>query len=838
MFQAALVVFFLIKLCCPTNGSIFEYIKTKYDEDELNNVRKYERTLKSLRKSLLDVDFLTRCKVYNTIPKFLRFRLYKRALERKKFYSSWQSKLLNQELSFKNKQVQDLELELSNSLQILRDRLSFLDFHRVKKVIDGIVSRQISKMKITQDRKLQHLQINNELKPLSPDKVVLNFSSVELSQRLKFILAFGLDFCLPVYKLNFIQYFHSFETLLHRLKTSESIYGDFQSFKRQFSDNCLSFFHGFKPYKVFSAIITRKDIQMIKNFATNKNVIVTRPDKGNAVVIFDKSKYIHIMENIISDTSKFVSITDPIDKYTQKIEDKINRFLNKMKNFKIIPEEVYSQLYISGSAPGILYGTPKVHKPDFAMNPKFRPIFASYNTPSYNLSKFLVPILSKFTQNQYTVTNSYDFADEITKVENRNYFMASFDVENLFTNVPLDETSNIFLNKLFDGVDRFMNFSREQFKTMLELSVKNSFFLFNEKLYRQVDGVGMGLPQGPIYGNGILAHHEDQWLDKCPLSFKPVMYKRYVDDSFILFRQRSHAALFLDYLNKQHPKLKFTMEEESENSLPFLDVLVSKHGNKFQTSVFRKKTFTGLGSSFFSCCDRIFKINAVKTLLSRCYKVCSSWNAIDLEINFLRKFFNDNGFPAFIFNNCVNRFLNSKFDVDAIPPNVPKKSVYASIPYFGSQSVKLKEKIISLVSKYYPYVNLKLISVNHNKIQTYFNYKDRLPKCSRFCVIYKFSCPCAQGSYIGMTKRPLRTRIAEHAGISPRTGNLIQCPSHSEIRNHVQICNNSIDENNFEILSNPSNPSDLRILESLHIYKNKPNLNNQYSSFPLEIIGN
>ena len=178
--------------------------------------------------------------------------------------------------------------------------------------------------------------------------------------------------------------------------------------------------------------------------------------------------------------------------------------------------------------------------------------------------------------------------------------MVSFDVENLFTNIPLHETINVCLQYLFPNVtSTVLGRSRDLFRKLLELSVLNSFFLFNSKLYKQTEGLGMGLCLGPTFANIFLCYHERAWLTDCPENFRPSFYKRYVDDTFLLFRQADHAALFLDYLNSKHPNIKFTCEHESSGSLSFLDVNVSRSCNKFTTSVFRKSTFTGLGTSFF-----------------------------------------------------------------------------------------------------------------------------------------------------------------------------------------------------------------------------------------------
>ena len=76
--------------------------------------------------------------------------------------------------------------------------------------------------------------------------------------------------------------------------------------------------------------------------------------------------------------------------------------------------------------------------------PKFRPILSAINTPRYNLSKFLIPILEPLTHNEFTVKS---FAKEITKYDS-SLFMASPDVESLFTNIPLKETINNCVNDL------------------------------------------------------------------------------------------------------------------------------------------------------------------------------------------------------------------------------------------------------------------------------------------------------------------------------------------------------------------------------------------------------
>ena len=68
---------------------------------------------------------------------------------------------------------------------------------------------------------------------------------------------------------------------------------------------------------------------------------------------------------------------------------------------------------------------------------------------------------------------------------------------------------------------------------MLPVTMTESFILFDNKYYKQHDGVTMGSPLGPTFANIFLCVHEILWLEKCPPEFRPVIYKRYVDDTLL-----------------------------------------------------------------------------------------------------------------------------------------------------------------------------------------------------------------------------------------------------------------------------------------------------------------
>ena len=87
----------------------------------------------------------------------------------------------------------------------------------------------------------------------------------------------------------------------------------------------------------------------------------------------------------------------------------------------------------------------------------------------------------------------------------------------------------------------------------------------------------------------------------------------------------------------------------------------------------------------------------------------------------------------------------------------------------------------------------------------------------RSSLVYKYSCARCASEYVGSTSRALHIRICEHQGRSFRTGTLLTTPPHSNIREHLQKCNTTINSENFTILDTSPNISHLRILESLYI---------------------
>lgn len=50
------------------------------------------------------------------------------------------------------------------------------------------------------------------------------------------------------------------------------------------------------------------DVQLIKDLARNKDIIISKPDKGQGVVLINRCDYINKIEDILNDKTKFQEV--------------------------------------------------------------------------------------------------------------------------------------------------------------------------------------------------------------------------------------------------------------------------------------------------------------------------------------------------------------------------------------------------------------------------------------------------------------------------------------------------------------------------------------------------
>ena len=277
----------------------------------------------------------------------------------------------------------------------------------------------------------------------------------------------------------------------------------------------------------------------------------------------------------------------------------------------------------------------------------------------------------------------------------------------------------------------------------------------------------MGSSLGPTVANTFLCHYKKFWLNECPSQFKPVVYRHYVDDTFVLFKSKENLKLFDNYMNWKHKNVKFTLETKDLNNFSFLYVKITRKNKRFVTSPFRKTTFNGV----FTNCDSFildtYKTGLVHTLLFRFFKICSSMENFHIEVKHLRSIFKCSNYPVNIIDQFIKNLLDKLFVPKQIVPAVPKRKLLVVLPYLRKFSLNLRKHLCKSVNKSLPQCNIKLIFQSKNRLSSLFKFKDIISLYLRSHLVYKFQCSNCNINYYGETKRHLKVRAGEHISTSP-----------------------------------------------------------------------
>ena len=299
-----------------------------------------------------------------------------------------------------------------------------------------------------------------------------------------------------------------------------------------------------------------------------------------------------------------------------------------------------------------------------------------------------------------------------------------------------------------------------------------------------------------------------------------------MDDIFILTNDQKQADALFKSLSKLHPSLAFTMEEEVEKSLPYLDVLVERSNNSFVTSVYRKPTFDGQYIPWDSFCPMQRKINLISCFVHRALKICSA-SKLDDEIKTISSIFLHLGYPEFVIKRTIRITLerNSK----PRPFGPAKCPVYLRLPFIGPITARFEKQLKSAVNNTFGSVRLRVVYQTKKPLSGI--RKDYSPIQEMNNTIYYFKCHC-DSEYIGRSSQRFHRRREQHipSNIRDWIEGKRRKPSASyftAIGSHLldnPECAKHYSDQRFTILARGRNQFHLKILESLFIQTMKPEL--------------
>ncbi|MEL7523226.1 MAG: GIY-YIG nuclease family protein, partial [Cyanobacteria bacterium J06553_1] len=293
-----------------------------------------------------------------------------------------------------------------------------------------------------------------------------------------------------------------------------------------------------------------------------------------------------------------------------------------------------------------------------------------------------------------------------------------------------------------------------------------------------------------------------------------VTWYRYVDDIFSVWPNAlSGFDDFLHSLNNLVPSIKFKVEWEVDNKLPFLDIQLHNVNDSLKFSVYRKPTHSGSYLHFFSYHPLHVKKSVVSSMFLRAHRVCSN-EFLDSEINYIFDSFGKLGYPRYFLKQALSR-ARAKYGQLVQPlennrrDNDRERNMLI-VPFNASLDRKrtlLKNAGVDILFTY-PNTLRKCLIKNNTRIVPF----DSAPG------IYEIPCGACPKKYIGETGRTLAKRLQEHKRDVKTGKESNACFIHLRDEGHV------IDWSNAKMRHKASNVYERKILESFLIQKT-PNFN-------------
>ena len=412
-------------------------------------------------------------------------------------------------------------------------------------------------------------------------------------------------------------------------------------------------------------------------------------DKDSSVVIMNRTNYNNIMQKMIDDGIKnkiYEETTDSTLKDLKNFQDFLYR------NFK--DYENYDEMRPVSNQPARLYGTAKTHKFEnlkdiTPQNLKCRPIIDQIGTFTYKAAKVISNYLKPLRQNEYSISDTQQFPDMLSNLPplSEDEEDVSYDVEFLFTNIPIKETIDYIIEQIYTHKKLKPLCRKLIFKRLLLKLATECTYTFNHKFYKQINGCTMRGPLSVTLSDIFIIKMER--VRNVP--HKPLFYRRFVDDIYNRRKKSQRDELFKK-LNNYHPKIKLTIEVSPKK---FLDTSLDLNNGIYNFKVHRKTTKQP--THWSSKIPKRYKRNVILGDLHRSFRISSDLNE---EIKLISHKYDRADYPKRFVNSVIRQFQEKPnqhniddFDEYIIPPNffdTPKPFILIELPFCETNETKSK----------------------------------------------------------------------------------------------------------------------------------------------------
>ena len=571
------------------------------------------------------------------------------------------------------------------------------------------------------------------------ERWIINLSDKELSESQKALLSKGMKFSITQNKIPKDEIISKVESSLKGIERSEA-----DTIRAKVSLTL-------QQAKTPKDNLTINERRALKELKNDDSIMILPADKGRATVILNKEDYYKKCDEHINNGPYEKVKKDP----TKGIKEECRVLLANLEKGKVIDKKLYFKLKPTDSPAPRFYGLPKIHKPEIPV----RPIVSYTGTPLYNVSKYIADLLKVYIEKEGRHSeNSKVFSEYVRSLTvEDDEVLVSFDVTSLYTNVPIKETLLIIKSLLENDADLQAK-TKIPFKDLLNITeflLTKTWFKYNGEFYKQTDGVAMGGPTSSVVAELYMQNHDKIALSTFVYPLKA--YERFVDDTFSIIK-RELLQPFYDHLNSIHPNIQYTVEEEIEKKLAFLDTLLKrKDDGTLSVLVYRKTTHTDQYLNYNSNHPSQNKDAVISALFRRAKDIVSDEQDLKWENERIIEVLMENDYSKesiMRVKKRVERSNRSQVSENAADTE-PRK--FISLPYIPGTSETLKRVFSSHK------INCAFYSKETLRKQLS-KPKDKVPINDRNNIIYKIPCNDCNASYIGETKRPFGVRKKEHQG--------------------------------------------------------------------------
>ena len=252
--------------------------------------------------------------------------------------------------------------------------------------------------------------------------------------------------------------------------------------------------------------LTKRERKTLKELADRNDIIITKANKGGAVVIIDVEDYIKEAEHQLTNKDSYKKLQyDPTQTHSRLVNDTITRF----KNDKLITENIAKGFQVEQPDTPKFYTRPKIHK----TGKPGRSVVSSVNCHTYTISKYVDFHLQPIVKNIPSyVRDTIDFLQKLDKVKNipNDCLLVTLDLKLLYTNIPNNED----IKAVREAYDNHPNKTvvTQVIITFLSLILTLNNFVFNPINYLQIMICAMGTICAPAYTNIFTVEFEKQHI--------------------------------------------------------------------------------------------------------------------------------------------------------------------------------------------------------------------------------------------------------------------------------------------------------------------------------------